>query len=246
MLLLLMTIAYTALLVPSVQAHGGGLHRWTLDPAVQVEVPTAPMRPYFPTLVAVARNFTVLNVTAVASTYMLPSMPSYKEIAIKGYVNVYSYLSNNCTSAPQATLCPSLKFSQRKKVDGKMKWVPYGYSDKLVYGYGFTGTCSAPGDLYRNNATLQDNRFNLAYWNADGNLIGEGLNATTPGKPGYLWGGAPNSYQWRGPWQAAKGAPLGCIIVVVQGADTYCSNVEWLANPDSIMADGKNCSSSGH
>ncbi len=82
----------------------------------------------------------------------------------------------------------------------------------------FPGNCSRPGNLYRNNVTMQDDRFNLAYWNYD-NLIGEGINATTMGKPGYLWGGAPNSYQWRGPWQAAQGAPLGCIIVAVQGGE---------------------------
>lgn len=236
--------ALVLVLAPTAQAHGGGLHRWTLDPAVLTEFPAAPIRPYFPTLVAVARNFSVLNTTAVLPTYILPFSPSYKDVAVKGYVNVYSYLSNNCTNAPQATLCPSLMFSRQKKVNGKMQWTPYGYLDKETFGYGFTGNCSAPGNLYRNNITMQDDRFNLAFWHDD-NLIGEGLNATTLGKPGYLWGGAPNSYQFRGPWQAALGAPLGCIIVVVQGAATYCSNVEWLANPDSIMAGGNNCSVAG-
>lgn len=104
------------------------------------EVPTAPIRPYNPTLVAVARKFEALNVTKVASTFLLPVMPSNKEkVTIKGYVNLYSYLSNNCTNAPQAALCPSLNFSHQKKVAGKWKWTPYGYSNKLAYGYGFTG-----------------------------------------------------------------------------------------------------------
>lgn len=82
-----------------------------------------------------------------------------------------------------------------------------------------TGNCSAPGHLYRNNFTLQDDRFNLAYWNND-NEVGFGTNATN-GRPGYLWGGAPNSWFVRDPDAAAASGltALRSIILVTEGGE---------------------------
>ncbi len=83
------------------------------------------------------------------------------------------------------------------------------------------GSCSAPGDLYRNNVTLQDDRFNLAWWNSEG-IIGEGMNATAAnGVPGMLWGAAPNSWFARDKAAAAAAGlkPLTSIVLVVEDGE---------------------------
>ena len=83
------------------------------------------------------------------------------------------------------------------------------------------GNCSAPGNLYRNNVTLQDDRFNLAWWGSEG-IIGEGMSAiSADGVPGMLWGAAPNSWFVRDAAAAAAAGlqPLTSIVLVVEDGE---------------------------
>ncbi len=64
------------------------------------------------------------------------------------------------------------------------------YAGRQVNGYGFTGSCSAPTDLYRHNASNGDNRCNLMWWRK------ENSNTTDDG---YLYGAAPNVFMTRTP-----------------------------------------------
>ncbi len=57
-------------------------------------------------------------------------------------------------------------------------------------GYGFTGNCAAPGDIYRHDYLRGDNRCNLIWWRA------ENSNTT---EDGHLIGGAPNVFRSRVP-----------------------------------------------
>eukprot|EP00955_Chlamydomonas_euryale_P086372 364208-Chlamydomonas_euryale.AAC.27 len=105
------------------------------------------------------------------------------------------------------------------------------------------GTCSAPGNLYRQDPMAEDDRFNLAYWNKE-NFIGVGMNETDR-VDGYIWGAAPNSYLVRGPEQAANGTVPLSVVLVVQGAATFCAPLEWEANPEDAMAWGHDCNGEG-
>ena len=71
------------------------------------------------------------------------------------------------------------------------------------------GNCSGPIDLYRNNVSLADNRFNMLWW---GYGAGE-ANATTDTN-GTIWGAAPNSWIVRGPLDPN---PLGSIVLLPEG-----------------------------
>ena len=61
--------------------------------------------------------------------------------------------------------------------------------------------------------TLQDDRFNLAWWSGVEAIIGVGniTGETTWGTPGFLWGAAPNSYNLN--------SALQSIILVVQNGE---------------------------
>ncbi|KAG1672132.1 hypothetical protein FOA52_001720 [Chlamydomonas sp. UWO 241] len=230
-------------------AHGGGLHRWTLDASVLDVVPTAALRSeYAPWIVAAsASEWNILNTTdaAIKASYFLPSFdPPNNNVTVKGKVDVYVYIRNNCTSGGQTTLVANLMYTKYEKKGGKWQTNPYGRVEKHVqtYAYGFTGTCDAPGNLYRSDVTtpaMLDNRFNFAYWNND-NEIGLGMNETD-GTPGFQWGAAPQSYIVRGPEQAAEGETLKSIVLIVQGGATFCANLEWLADPMGVMAWGVDC-----
>ncbi|KAG1672131.1 hypothetical protein FOA52_001719 [Chlamydomonas sp. UWO 241] len=250
-------------------AHGGGLHRWTLDASVLDVVPNAALRTeYAPWIVAAsASEWNVLDTTdaAIKSNYFLPSLdPPNNNVTVKGKVDVYVYIRNNCTTGGQTTLVANLMYTKYEmtggkweKVDGKWqktggKWQtnPYGRVKKHVqtYAYGFTGTCDSPGNIYRNDATdpmMLDNRFNMEYWNKE-NLIGVGMNESDTvtgggGVPGYQWGSAPQAHIVRGPEQAAEGETLKSIVLVVQGGATFCANLKWLADPMDVMAWGVDC-----
>lgn len=59
-----------------------------------------------------------------------------------------------------------------------------------VMGYGFTGNCDSPGDIYRHDYSRGDNRCNLIWWR------NENSNTT---EDGHLVGGAPNVFRSRVP-----------------------------------------------
>jgi len=229
------------------QAHGGGLHRWTIDENVLQVIPHAAFRSeYHPWIkVAEASDWTVLNTTSasVKSNYFLPSFdPPNNEVAVEGTVGMYVYLRNNCSDSPQTTVVVKLRFAKSVTKDGMTTTRNYGKAYKHVqtYGYAFTGECSEPGNLYRHDFEQQDNRFNLAYWNKD-NYIGVGMNETDR-FDGFLWGASPNSYMVRGPEQASEGPVPMSMVLVVQGAATFCAPLEWMANPQDAYAWAVNCS----
>lgn len=222
------------------QAHGGGLHRWTVNPNVTKTIKTADVRPYLFNTTARCNTWTVLNTTAVSpSVYPLPFFPPTLNMTLEGTLDVISYLGNNCSENPNTALIPFLKFSVWVK-SGKT-WrsqaPPAGYT---AFGYGFEGPCSAPGNLYRDNATLQDNRFNLAWWGAEG-IIGEGMN-TTDLYPGYLWGAAPGAWFVRNATDAHR---MQSVVVIAQGGPTFCCslNYQGFPAPTDLLAKGKKCSS---
>jgi hypothetical protein len=206
-------------------------------------------------LSAECNDWQILNTSAVApALYSMPFFPSTKNISVRGTVDVYSYLSGNCTKGVNSGLFPFLRFVESKKTSGG-KWnkQAYGKLDKIVFGYGFSGkhsdvgsyclssrcralshmapqmhagNCSAPRNLYRNNATLEDNRFNLLWWSGAEGIIGEGMNMTDTIYPGYLWGSAPNS--WFPRVNSTNRTNLQSIVLIVEGGEKNISLVHRL------------------
>lgn len=220
-------------------SHGGGLHRWTFINETTKYVPTATIRYDVHTQVASCSAWKVLNTSAVSpSIYPLPFFPATLNMTVEGSINIYSYLGGNCTSSPNTLLNPLLKFSVWVK-QSSTRWTARApQAGSTAFAYGFTGSCSAPGNLYRNNLTLQDSRFNLAWWGAEG-IIGEGMN-TTDNYPGYLWGAAPQS--WFTP-NGTSAVRLASIVLIPQAGPTFCCNVDYTGYPAaaSVLAKGKNC-----
>lgn len=177
------------------------------------------------------------------ASYPLPifpsSLPANARLVVNGSVDVYSYLGSNCTNAPNTGLFPSLKFRViYTNAQGVVS--SYLYTNKTASAYGFTGPCSAPGNLYRNSTAQQDNRFNLAWWAGVEGIIGEGMNLTDT-YPGYLWGSAPNSWFARTP-QSKQPDPLTSIVLIPAAGGSFCCNLKWIFEPSDVLPLGKNCS----
>lgn len=236
MLVLLGTALHEAL------AHGGGLHRWTLNKNVAKVVKTAAVRTYLNTQIATCSKWTTLNYSAISpASYAMPYFPPTLNMSVSGAVDVYEYLSTNCTSSANTGLFPFLRFSVWSKLKGKWTSTP-APNGLTAFAYGFQGSCSAPGNLYRNNATLQDNRFNLAWWGKE-NVIGTGMNASDL-YPGYMWGSAPQSWFTREP---AAADALRSIVIMAQSGPSFCCNVDYTGfpAPKAVLKQGVNCATAG-
>lgn len=112
-------------------------------------------------LAATCSDWQALNLSAVSpSSYTLPVFPSTIpkpwNLKVTGDIGIYTYLGSNCTNSPQTALIPLLNFKQISYKPGTNKIASSKpYTNKNTVAYGFTGACTAPGNLYRNNVTLQ-------------------------------------------------------------------------------------------
>lgn len=226
----------------------GGLHRWTFNQNVLKYVPTAATRNnlYANLKVATCSDWSVLNTSVSPANYPLPifpsSLPANAHLNVSGSVDIYSYLGSNCTNSPQTALIPLLKFRVVYTTPSGATG-SYLYTNKTAAAYGFTGNCAAPGNLYRNNATLEDNRFNLAWWSSVEGIIGEGMN-TTDVHPGYLWGAAPSAWFARSP-DSNLPDPLTSIVLIPAAGGSFCCNIKWIYHAADVLPLGQNCSSPG-
>eukprot|EP00798_Chlamydomonas_sp_ICE-L_P002636 gene2636-5009_t len=116
--------------------------------------------------------------------------------------------------------------------------------DELVVGGSDGGSCEEPGNMYRNNETLQDDRFNILFWNDEHGAIGEGMNSSDL-YPGKQWGATVNA--WFPEVSAEK--RIQSIIIVTRGGPLMCCTVDYSGyeTPESVLEKGHNCDDpSGH
>ncbi|KAG2496380.1 hypothetical protein HYH03_005608 [Edaphochlamys debaryana] len=153
----------------------------------------------------------------------LPVFPAVNSsISVTGTVTIFTYLDGNCTD--RATTAPDVNL--QVTLNGQP------YANRQINGYGFTGNCSAPGDLYRNNVTRGDDRFNLVYWYKEHSMTDE--NGTT-------WGAAPNVFVLREP--SAPNA-LRSIVLYPSPADSapVCCNLVYNEPaPADFLTQGSFC-----
>ena len=200
--------------------------------------------------VATCSAWVPLNVSLSPASYPFPlfpsSLPPNARLDVSGSVDVWSYLGGNCTNTPNTGLFPFLKFKV-VSTNAAGKTSSYIYTNRSTYAYGFTGNCSAPGNVYRNNATLEDNRFNYAWWSGGyEGTIGLGMNKTDT-YPGYQWGSAPNSWFPRTP-ASKQPNPLTSIVLIPAAGGSFCCNINWILEPSDVLPLGKDCGSTtgGH
>lgn len=238
-LLLLLFLGCSSLFIQQTSAHGGGLHRWTFNPKVRNVVKTADVRtstyPYTQVASCLSPSgspsgtspWKILNTTALSpSVYPLPFFPATKNISVGGTLDVYSYMGGNCSNSSNTALVPFLQLKEWYRSKGKLLSRP-APTNSIVFGYGFTGPCSAPTNLYRNNITQQDNRFNLAWWDGREGAVGTGMNASDL-YPGYLWGASVN------PWLLGNSSAtnrLRSIVLIVQSGPAFCCDLSYAGFP---------------
>lgn len=200
-------------LLPNADAHGGGLHAWLFTPT-----PT-PGKDFFRHRIATCSSWAPLALNldnAATLPGVLPVFPSATNstLNVTGQLHVWWYLNSNCSDDASTSLeVANISFS--------LNGAPY--AGKQMYGYGFTGNCSSPGDLYRQNATAGDDRFNLQFFRRE--------NAVT-GADGVMWGMAVNRMTTRTPGQPL---PLMSVVLLPNPNDSppMCCNLQYLDPPAS-------------
>lgn len=232
--LLLLVVACCSLPRPAV-SHGGGLHRWTFNPKVLNVIKTASLRtnPNIQVATCGATAFggspwKVLNLTALApSLYTLPFFKPTKNITVSGTLDVVQYLGGPPACTATSGLFPFLQLKEWYRSKGRLL-SKSAATNTVVYGYGFSGTCSAPTNLYRNNATLQDSRFNLAWWNGVEGAVGTGMNFTDI-YPGYLWGAGVNSWLVGNSTAANR---LRSVVLIIESGPAFCCDLSYAGFPE--------------
>lgn len=222
----------------SAMAHGGGLHRWTTNADVRNIVKTADVRTDVHQKIGACSEWTVLNTSAISpSVFFMPWFAPVYNMTVSGSVDIVSYLVNNCTGSFNTALIPFLNFRiWLKQGDGYSNRAPP--AGLTTFAYGYQGSCAAPGNLYRNNVSLADNRFNLAWWGAE-NEIGNGMN-TSDYYPGWQWGAAPQSWVLRNSTAPDR---MQSIVLFAQNGPTFCCNVNYTGYPapDAVLKEGHDC-----
>ncbi|KAG2422314.1 hypothetical protein HXX76_016139 [Chlamydomonas incerta] len=121
-------------------------------------------------------------VPATGNLGPLPAFPAPAATiqVVSGSASIFYFLDGNCTDKATTSIDINLNIT----LNGEP------YSGRQVNGYGFTGNCSNPYDLYRHNASKGDDRFNMVWFKK------ENSNTTEDGN---LYGAAPNVFISRVP-----------------------------------------------
>lgn len=113
-------------------------------------------------LAATCSDWQALNLSAVSpASYAFPifppSIPKPWNLNLTGSIGIYTYLGSNCTNSPNTGFVPLLNFKLISYKPGSNNKILSSkpYTNKTVFGYGFTGTCAAPGNLYRDDPSGQ-------------------------------------------------------------------------------------------
>jgi hypothetical protein len=102
-------------------------------------VKTAAVRTYLNTQIATCSKWTTLNYSAISpASYAMPYFPPTLNMSVSGAVDVYEYLSTNCTSSANTGLFPFLRFSVWSKLKGKWTSTP-APNGLTAFAYGFQG-----------------------------------------------------------------------------------------------------------
>eukprot|EP00798_Chlamydomonas_sp_ICE-L_P001304 gene1304-32653_t len=225
-------------------AHGGGLHRWAFNADVLDMIPTADIRTNAHSMIGVCSDWVNINHTAAWSSYFMPYFETEVNMTVEGTIELYTYLGGaNCTNSPQSGIFPMLEYKVWNKKNGKYR-SKAPKTTAISWAYTWTGSCDAPGNMYRNNETLQDDRFNILYWNDEHGAIGEGMNSSDL-YPGKQWGATVNA--WFPEVSAEK--RIQSITIVTRGGPLMCCTVDYSGyeTPESVLEKGHNCDDpSGH
>ncbi|PNG99771.1 hypothetical protein TSOC_014444, partial [Tetrabaena socialis] len=202
------TVALLALcalaLVGCALGHGGGLHDWAFLPT-----PT-PGKDLIRYEAASCSSWLPLNFSSLNLGPLPVFPPATTRLSATGRASIFYYLDGNCTD--RATTAVTVNVSLT--LDGQTP-----YAGKQVNGYGFVGNCSNPRDLYRNNASAGDDRFNMVWWRR------ENSNTTDDGT---LFGAAPNVMISRAPPAADA---LRSVVLYASPADSEPLCCDLVYNP---------------
>ncbi len=103
---------------------------------------------------ATCSNWQVLDTEVLSpSAYPLPFFRPSRNLTVEGSVDVYSYLSNNCTGAVNSGMFPLLRISTMIRKHGKTYKRPYT-GNRTVFGYGFSGEPPPHGMKCKKGCTM--------------------------------------------------------------------------------------------